>query len=57
MGNEFVVVGKDGTVVKVTEPPSIREFDKIVAKARKDARFAGLRESDIAEAIRAVRSA
>lgn len=57
-GTEFVVVGEDGTVVlKVIEPPSMREFDEIVAKARKDARLAGLRESDIAEAIRAVRSA
>lgn len=57
-GSEFVVVGEGGTVLlKVTEPPSMREFDEIVAEARKDARLAGLRESDIAEAIRAVRSA
>ena len=57
-GTEFVVVGEDGTVVlKVIEAPSMREFDEIVAKARRDARLAGLRESDIAEAIRAVRSA
>lgn len=57
-GTEFVVVGEDGTVVlKVIEAPSMREFDEIVAKARKDARLAGLRESDIAEAIRAARSA
>ena len=57
-GTEFVVLGEDGTVVlKVIEAPSMREFDEIVAKARKDARLAGLRKSDIAEAIRAVRSA
>ena len=57
-GTEFVVVGEDGTVVlKVIEAPSMREFDEIVAKARKDARLAGLRKSDIAEAIRAARSA
>ncbi|MDE0395456.1 MAG: AbrB/MazE/SpoVT family DNA-binding domain-containing protein [Gammaproteobacteria bacterium] len=57
-GTEFVVVGEDGTVVlRVIEAPSMREFDEIVAKARKDARLAGLRESDIAEAIRALRSA
>ena len=36
---------------------SMREFDKIMAKARRDARLAGLRKSDIVEAIRAVRSA
>ncbi|MCY3545678.1 MAG: AbrB/MazE/SpoVT family DNA-binding domain-containing protein [Gemmatimonadetes bacterium] len=57
-GTEFVVVGEDGTVVlKVIEPPSMRDFDEIVAKARNDARLAGLREFDIADAIRAVRSA
>jgi len=57
-GTEFVVVGEDGTVVlKVIEPPSIRDFDEIVAKARSDAQLAGLRESDIADAIRAVLSA
>ena len=57
-GTEFVVVGEDGTVVlKVIEPPSMRDFDEIVAKARNGARLAGLRESDIADAIRAVRSA
>lgn len=57
-GTEFVVLGEDGTVVlKVIEAPSMRDFDEIMAKARKDARLAGLRQSDIAEAIRAVRSA
>ncbi len=57
-GTEFVVLGEDGTVVlKVIEAPSMREFDEIMAKARRDARLAGLRKSDIAEAIRAVRSA
>ena len=57
-GTEFVVLGEDGTVVlKVIEAPSMREFDEIMATARRDARLAGLGESDIAEAIRAVRSA
>lgn len=57
-GTEFVVFGEDGTVVlTVIEAPSMREFDEIIARARKGARRAGLRRSDIAEAIRAVRSA
>lgn len=56
-GTEFLVLGEDGTVVlKVIEAPSMQEFDEIVAKAREGARRAGLRRSDIAEAIRAVRS-
>ena len=41
----------------MNKAPSMREFDEIVAEARKDARRAGLRGSDIAEAIDAVRSA
>ena len=45
-----------GRVLKVNKAPSMRDFDEIVAKAREDARHAGLRESDIAEAIDAVRS-
>ena len=57
-GTEFVVFGEDGTVVlKVIEAPSMQEFDEIVARAREGARRAGLRKSDIADAIRAVRSA
>lgn len=57
-GTEFVVVGQDGTVVlKVIETPAMREFDEIVARAREGARRAGLGRSDIAEAIRAARSA
>ena len=57
-GTEFVVLGEDGTVIlKVIDPPSMREFDAIVARAREDARRAGLRRSDIAAAIEAVRSA
>ena len=57
-GTRFVVAGEDGTVVlRVIETPSMREFDKIVARARRDARRAGLGGSDVAEAIRAARSA
>ena len=57
-GTRFVVAGDDGTVVlKVIETPSMREFDELVARARQSARRAGLGRSDIAEAIRAARSA
>ena len=57
-GTEFVVLGEDGTVVlKVIDAPSMRDFDDIVARARAGAQRAGLRQSDIAAAIRAVRSA
>ena len=57
-GTEFVVLGEDGTVVlKVIDAPSMRDFDDIVARAREGARRAGLKQSDVAAAIRAVRSA
>ena len=56
-GTEFVVLGEDDTVVlKPITAPSMREFDAIIARARQAARQAGLRQSDIAAAIRAVRS-
>ena len=56
-GTQFVVLGEDGTVVlKPIIAPSMREFDEIIAHAARSAREAGLRRSDIAAAIRAVRS-
>jgi len=52
-----VVLGEDDTVVlKPIRVPSMREFDVIIAHAARSARQAGLRRSDIAAAIRAVRS-
>ena len=56
-GTEFVVLGENDTVVlKPIAAPSMREFDEIIAHAAQAAREAGLRPSDIAVAIRAVRS-
>ncbi len=56
-GTQFVVLGDDDTVVlKPISAPSMRELDEIVAHASRAAREAGLRPSDIAAAIRAVRS-
>lgn len=57
-GTEFVVLGEDGTVVLIViDAPSMRGFDDIVTRAREGARRADLRQSDVAAAIRAVRSA
>ena len=57
-GTEFVVLGEDGTVVlSVADASSMRDFDDIVARAREGARRTGLRQSDVAAAIRAERSA
>ena len=56
-GMEFVVVGEGDTIVlKPISVPSMDEFEGIMAQARKAARQAGLKKSDIAEAIETVRS-
>lgn len=55
-GSQFVVVG-DGDVVilKRITPPSMSEFDDIIAEARQQANQAGMKRSDVAAAIKAVR--
>ncbi len=56
-GVEFVVLGEGDTVVlKPISVPSMGEFDEIVARARRAARRAGLKRSDIGAAIEVVRS-
>ncbi len=55
-GSQFVVVGeKDVVILKSISPPSIEEFDILIAEARKQARQAGMKKSDIAAAIAKVR--
>lgn len=55
-GAQFVVVGdKDVVILKSITPPSIEEFDELVTKARQDGKKAGLKKTDIAEAIKKVR--
>jgi AbrB family looped-hinge helix DNA binding protein len=51
-GSQFVVVGENDTVIlKVLTPPSIEQFDDLILQARKNARLAGLRRSDISAAV------
>ena len=51
-GAQFLVIGEDDVVIlKSVTPPSMAEFDALIAKARSHARQAGLKRSDIAEAI------
>ena len=51
-GAQFVVLGeKDVVILKNISPPSIDEFDDLIAQARKKAKKAGLKESDINDAI------
>lgn len=56
-GVRFVVTGGNGIVVlKVINPPSPAEFDALVAEARRQAKKAGMKRSDVAAAVAAVRS-
>jgi AbrB family looped-hinge helix DNA binding protein len=56
-GVEFVVVAHgDAIVLKPIRPPSVREFDGVMARAREAAKRAGMKRSDIAAAIEAARS-
>jgi AbrB family looped-hinge helix DNA binding protein len=55
-GSQFVVVGKDDVVIlKAIAPPSMEEFDMLIAAARKQARQAKMKRSDITAALAKVR--
>ena len=55
-GVRFVVLAEHGVVIlKTIEPPPLAEFDALVTKARRQARKAGLRKSDVAKAIHRAR--
>ena len=55
-GAQFVVVGnKDVVILKNISPPDINDFDELIAEARKKARDAGIKKSDIKDAILKVR--
>ena len=55
-GSQFVVVGdKDTVILKSISPPSMKEFDELIAEARKQARRVGLKRADINAAVAEVR--
>ncbi|HNS56067.1 MAG TPA: AbrB/MazE/SpoVT family DNA-binding domain-containing protein [Smithellaceae bacterium] len=56
VGTQFVVVGeKDVVILKSISQPSMEDFDKLIAEARKQAKEAGLKRSDIHATIAKVR--
>ena len=56
-GSQFVVVGERDTVIlKTISPPTMDEFDSLVAQARRQARRAGLKPSDVKAAVTKVRN-
>jgi len=51
-GSQFVVVGENDVVIlKAIAAPSMEAFDALIAEARRQARQAGLKRSDITDAI------
>ena len=51
-GAQFVVIGEKGVVIlKAITPPTMDEIEDLLAEARKAAREAGLKRSDIREAV------
>ena len=55
-GAQFIVVGENDVVIlKTISPPSMSEFDGIVSRARRQAKAAGMKPSDITRAVAKVR--
>ena len=55
-GSQFVVAGEDDVVIlKAISPPSMEAFDALIEEARRQAKQAGLKQSDITTAIAKVR--
>jgi len=55
-GTQFVVLGQgDVVILRAISPPSMDEFDDLIAKSRKAARDAGMKKSDVAAATARVR--
>jgi len=51
-GDQFVVVGeKDVVILKNIAPPSLDEFGALIAEARKKGKQAGIKKSDISDAL------
>ena len=51
-GDRFVVLGeKDTVILKAITPPSLDEFNELIAEARRQAREAGLKQPDVQAAV------
>jgi AbrB family looped-hinge helix DNA binding protein len=56
-GHQFVVLGeKDVIILKVVTPPSMKDFDNLIKKARAEAKKVGLKKSNIQKIIKTVRT-
>ena len=51
----MVVGEKDAVILKAISPSSMEKFDDLIAEARRQARKAGLKRTDVRDAIRKAR--
>lgn len=55
-GDQFVVLSQgDVVILKAIQPPSMDRFDHLIKRARKEAKAANLRPSDVTALIKKVR--
>ncbi len=55
-GSQFIVVGEgDVVILKAISAPNLEAFDTLIEQARRQAQSAGLKRSDIANAIEKAR--
>jgi AbrB family looped-hinge helix DNA binding protein len=55
-GTQFIVLGEEDVVIlKMVRPPSMGDFDRLVRKAKKQARAAGLTRSAVSAVVSRVR--
>ncbi len=55
-GTQFIVLGEDDVVIlKMVRPPAMGDFDRLVKKAKKQARAVGLTRSKVSAVISRVR--
>ncbi len=55
-GSQFVVLGKDDVVIlKAISPPAMEEFNSLIAAARKGAKQARMKGSDVTGALGRIR--
>jgi len=55
-GSQFVVLGEgDAVIFKTLTAPSMKDFDALIQRARKQAKAAGIKSADIPKAVTAVR--
>jgi len=55
-GTQFIVLGEgDAVILKMVRVPSMKDFGRLIKKARTQTKAAGLKRSDIASVVSEVR--